>query len=24
MSGVFRVKPDDYCSRAERRTDETD
>jgi len=21
-SGVFRVKPDDFCSRAERRTDE--
>lgn len=23
-SGVLRVKPDDFCSRAERRTDETD
>ena len=22
MSGVFRVKPDDYCSFAERKTDE--
>lgn len=23
MSGVFRVKPDDYCSYAERRTDDS-